>query len=133
MAEAIKNEDSIQEIARMTKLARMTIIGIGAMNNDATVIKSSILNQNDFLLLSMKGAVGDILCHFIDKEGNLIDTEINSRLISTPLSTVKELENVIGVAAGDSKVTAIRAALKGSYLDALITDENTAQKLIEIE
>ena len=81
----------------------------------------------------MKGAVGDILCHFIDKEGNLIDTEINSRLISTPLSTVKELENVIGVAAGDSKVTAIRAALKGSYLDALITDENTAQKLIEIE
>ncbi|PKM52091.1 MAG: sugar-binding protein [Firmicutes bacterium HGW-Firmicutes-7] len=133
MATAMKNESSIQEIENMTKLASMTIIGIGAMNNDATIIKSSILNHNDFLLLSMQGAVGDILCHFIDKNGTLIDSEIDARLISTPLSAIKALDNVIGIAAGNSKVSAIRAALMGSYLDVLITDENTAQQLIEFE
>lgn len=133
MAAAIKSEASLQEISNMTKLAKMTIVGIGAMNNDATVLKSSILSQNDFLLLRMQGAVGDILCHFIDKNGNLIDTEIDSRLISTPLSTIKELDNVIGIAAGDSKVEAICAALKGKYLDVIITDEKTALQLIDLE
>ncbi len=129
MAEAMKNEVSIQEISNMTKLASMTIVGIGAMNDDATIIKSSILNQNDFLLLSMQGAVGDILCQFIDKDGKLVDAELHSRLISTPLASIKELDNVIAIAAGDSKVVTINAALKGGYVDILITDENTAQKL----
>ncbi|MDF2592080.1 MAG: sugar-binding protein [Clostridia bacterium] len=131
MAEAIKNETSIKEIESMSKLASMTIVGIGAMNHDATILKSSTLSQNDFILLSMQGAVGDILSHFIDKDGSLLDTEIDSRLISTPLSALKEFNNVIAVAAGEKKVTAIRAALTGDYIDVLITDENTAQKLIE--
>lgn len=133
MAEAIKSEYSIQEISNMTKLASMTIVGIGGINNEATVLKSAMLSQNDFLLLRMQGAVGDILCHFIDKEGNLIDNEIESRLISTPLTTIKDLENVIGIAAGEHKVSAISAALKGKYLDVLITDENTALKIINQE
>lgn len=131
MAEAIKNETSIQEISNMTKLASMTIVGIGAMNDNATIIKSGILSQNDFLLLGMKGAVGDILSHFIDKNGNLIENEYESRLISTSLSTIKELDNVIGVAAGENKIPAIRAALIGGYIDVLITDEDTARNLIE--
>lgn len=131
MAEAIKNETSIQEISNMTKLASMTIVGIGAMNDNATIIKSGILSQNDFLLLGMKGAVGDILSHFIDKNGNLIENDYESRLISTSLSTIKELDNVIGVAAGENKIPAIKAALIGGYIDVLITDEDTARNLIE--
>lgn len=133
MAEAMKNEASIQEVSSMIRLASMTIVGIGSMSEEATIIKSSILTQNDFILLRMQGAVGDLLSHFIDKDGNLIDTEIDSRLISTPLPVLRELNNVIGVAAGDNKIPAIRAALKGAYLDTLITDENTAQKLIDAD
>jgi DNA-binding transcriptional regulator LsrR (DeoR family) len=131
MAEAIKNEASIQEISNMTKLASMTIVGIGAMNDNATIIKSGILSPNDFLLLGMKGAVGDILSHFIDKDGNLIENEYESRLISTSLPTIRDLDNVIGVAAGENKISAIRAALKGGYIDVLITDEDTARNLVE--
>lgn len=131
MAAAIRQESSIKEVSDMIKLASMTIVGIGAMDDDATIVKSSILSHNDFLLLNMKGAVGDIICHFIDKDGNLVDTEIDSRLVSVPLSTLNQLENVIGVAAGTHKVSAIAAALKGGYLDILITDERTAEMLCQ--
>jgi len=37
---------------------------------------------------------------------------------------------VIGIAAGSDKVTAIRAALRGGYLNALVTDEETAEQLL---
>lgn len=131
MAEALRNEASVMELSRMIALAQMTVVGIGAMRESATIFKSGILNNNDFLYLSMQGAVGDLLSHFIDKEGNLLKTPLEERLISTPLDTLKKLKNVIGVAAGDSKVEAIHAALRGQYLDVLITDDRTAGKLLQ--
>lgn len=132
MADAIKQESSVQEVTSMIRLASMTVVGIGGMDDSATIVKSSILNPSDFRLLSMKGAVGDVICHFIDKDGRLVDTEVDSRLVSVPLSTLQELENVIGVAAGKHKLPAIHAALTGGYLDILITDEETAGLLCRI-
>ena len=131
MVTAMRSESSIKEISRMVMLSSLTVVGIGAMNDRATVLKSGILNQNDFLYLKMQGAVGDVLCHFVNKDGELVHTNVEDRLISTPLSTLKELDNVIGVAAGTEKVEAIRATLNGKYLDILITDEETALKLME--
>lgn len=132
MADAIKKESSVQEVTSMIGLASMTIVGIGGMDDSATIVKSSILNPSDFRLLAMKGAVGDVICHFIDRNGNLVDTDVDSRLVSVPLNTLKELENVIGVAAGKHKLPAIHAALMGGYLDILITDEETAAQLCRI-
>ena len=114
----------------MVKLSSFSIVGIGAMNPDATILSNGILSQNDFAYLTMKGAVGDILTHFIDKNGVPVVTSIEDRLVSTPLDTLKELNNVIGIAGGEQKVTVIRAALRGGYIDSLITDEDTAKKLI---
>lgn len=120
----------MMEIRRMVGLSSFSIVGIGAMNNDATIISNGILSKNDFTYLTMKGAVGDVLTHFIDKNGAPVVTNIEDRLVSTPLSTLKELNNVIGIAGGEQKVTVIKAALKGGYIDSLITDEETARKLI---
>lgn len=131
MCEALKAEPCIQEIARMVNLANISVIGIGSMSEDATIIRNGILNKNDFLYLSMQGAVGDILTHFIDQDGNPVNSPIDERMISTSLDTLKQLNNVIGISGGCHKTEAIRAVLKGQYLDILITDEETALSLIK--
>ena len=131
LAEATRNEQSVQDIARMSRLSDATVVGIGSMSDEATIVASNILSKNDFLYLRMQGAVGDILSHFIDAHGQPVDAEIDDRLISTPLESLKELKNVIGVAGGANKVDAIRAVLRGQYLDVLITDEITAAALLE--
>lgn len=132
MVQAIEKEPSIQQILNMTPLAQLSVVGIGGMDEDATLVTNGMFSSNDFLLLSMKGAVGDILCHFIDQNGHLIPSEIEGRLISTSLESLRSLENTIGVAAGENKVKAILAALRGGYLDILITDENTASGILKI-
>lgn len=133
MVKAMREENSVKEILRMVRLSSITVVGIGAMNDEATILKSGILSQSDFVYLKMRGAVGDVLSHFIDKDGNIVSADVEDRLISTPLSTLKELDNVIGVAAGPFKVEAILAALRGGYLNILITDEETALRLSEQE
>lgn len=132
MVQAIEKEPSLMQILNMTTLSQLSVVGIGGMDKEATIVNNGMLSSSDFLLLSMKGAVGDILCHFIDQNGQLVPSEIEGRLISTSLEQLKTLENTIGVAAGESKVKAILAALRGGYLDILITDENTASSILEI-
>jgi DNA-binding transcriptional regulator LsrR (DeoR family) len=90
-----------------------------------------VLSANDFLYLKMRGAVGDILCHFIDKQGNVIAVPLEDRLVSASLETLKSLPNVIGVAAGKDKREAIKGALSLGYMDILITNEDTARWLVD--
>ncbi len=130
---AMNQEPSVEQIANMSTLAQFSVVGIGGMSENATILTNGMFSNSDFLLLSMKGAVGDILCHFIDKDGNLVPSDIEGQLISTPLEKLKSLENTIGVAAGEQKVAAILAALKGGYLDTLITDENTARSILAMD
>ena len=113
------------------KVLIFTLVGIGAMHDSATIVKSGALNQNDLFYLKMHNAVGDVLCHFLDKDGQVIHTPIEDRLISTPLDRLKSMNNVIGLAAGREKIEAIRAVLRGGYLDILITDEPTANLLLK--
>lgn len=115
----------------MVPLSAMSVVGIGHMGEDATIIQNGILTKNDFTILHMKGAVGDVLSHFIDEKGQVVSPDLERRLLSTPLEVLKKLDNVIGVAGGESKENAILAVLQGGYLDVLITDEDTAAHLLD--
>ena len=133
MADAIWQESSVSEISRMISLAQMTVVGIGSMDGSATIFHSGILNSNDLLYLSMQGAKGDVLSHFLDENGRLINTPIEERLIATSMEKLQSLRNVIGVAAGRIKTEAIRAVLRGGILDTLITDTETAEAILALE
>ena len=111
----------------------MSVVGIGCLNDRATIVKNGILNNNDFTFLKMQGAVGDVLSHFLDKNGRVVSHDLEGRLMSTPMDQLRTLDNVIGAAGGADKAEAILAVLRGGYLDMLITDEDTAQLLLGAE
>ena len=128
--DALLDEKSLQDVSTMTEYADMSVVGIGAAVEGATVLRNGILNEGELTVLKMQGAVGDVLNHFMDKDGNLIQTEIEDRVISTDLDKLRQLKNVVGVAGGKDKVTAIKAVLNDGYLNVLITDSDTAAELL---
>ena len=128
--DALLDEKSLQDVSTMTEYADMSVVGIGAAVEGATVLRNGILNEGELTVLKMQGAVGDVLNHFMDKDGNLIQTEIEDRVISTDLDKLRQLKNVVGVAGGKDKVSAIKAVLNGGYLNVLITDSDTAAELL---
>ena len=128
--DALLDEKSLQDVSTMTEYADMSVVGIGAAVEGATVLRNGILNEGELTVLKMQGAVGDVLNHFMDKDGNLIQTEIEDRVISTDLDKLRQLKNVVGVAGGKDKVTAIKAVLNGGYLNVLSTDSDTAAELL---
>lgn len=130
IAEHLLKEQSVCKILDMIPYTNLTVIGIGALNDRATLIKEGFFNTNDFEILKSKGAVGDLLCQFYDINGNVLDLNFHKQLISTEIDVLKSLNHVVAVAGGLEKKDAIIGALRGGYVDVLITDETVAQGLI---
>ncbi len=124
------NEPDIKMITQMSSHADMTVISVGGMTSNTTIINNNILTKNDLTLLRMQGAVGDILSHFIDSKGNPVASSFESTIISTSLNELSSFKNVICVAAGREKIPVLFAALRKKYIDVLITDEPTAEALL---
>lgn len=130
LCESIKKEELIKKTLDMAKTSTYTIIGIGALNLNATIFKSGYLTKVDFELLKSLGAVGDILGQFYDEKGTKMDIGLHKRLISFDIDNLPNMSNVIAVSAGIEKVNSIKVALKRKYFDILITDESTATALM---
>lgn len=128
--DALLGEKSIQEIYAMTEHADMSVVGIGAAVEGATVLRNGIIRESELAILKMQGSVGDVLNHFYDSEGNPITTEIENRTISTDIEKLRTMKNVVGVAGGPEKIAAIKAVLRGGYLNVLVTDSKTAEGLL---
>ena len=61
-----------------------------------------------------------------------METPFVKRMIGLSLEDIKKAENVICVAGLEMKAEAILGAVRGGYIDTLITDENAARKMIEL-
>jgi DNA-binding transcriptional regulator LsrR (DeoR family) len=77
------------------------------------------------------GAVGDVLGRFLDKDGNEISHPLNQRTIGIDLEALKKVPEIILAAAGPHKVDIIRAAIRRGLVHVLITDDVTAELLLE--
>ena len=109
--------------------ADVTFVGIGEMGVDAPLCVDGFLGKDEMLALMAKGATGEICGWIFDGEGNLVDNAINERVASAPIPD-REASTVIGIAKGQRKRPAVRAALIGRQINGLITDEATAEFLI---
>lgn len=89
------------------------------------------MRGEDILQMEEQGSVGDICSRFFDGSGRPCELDINRRMISIQLEALRGIGHVAGVAAGLSKVEAIKAALRAGYVQVLVTSEHTAEALLK--
>lgn len=109
--------------------ADATFVGIGHISQNSPLLVDGFIEENEHQLLQTEGAKGEIVSWLFDENGDLLNTSLTQRIVSAPL-TINPTQPVYGIAAGDHKVDAIFAALKGQLINALITNEHTAEQLL---
>jgi len=77
------------------------------------------------------GAVGDVCIRFFDSDGRHLDSELDDRVLGIGAETLRSIPRRVAVAGGARKSTAIRAALRGGWVNVLITDLQVARGLID--
>ncbi|TIU12333.1 MAG: sugar-binding transcriptional regulator, partial [Mesorhizobium sp.] len=103
---------------------------VGSFSNDSPIANYGFIKPSELEELQAAGAVGDILCHFIDAEGRLVDHEVNRRVCAYPLQDLSDIPAIILVSGGQEKIAIMRAALANTNVSVLITDEDAAKGLL---
>lgn len=131
---ALRQERAVAETLRQARRVNVALIGIGSVDPALSSLRrAGYLTAADLVALRQAGAVGDVLARALDAEGRPLDHPLNRRVIGLALEDLKRIPLVIAVAGGAAKAPAIRAALRGGYVDLLVTDAAAAAAVLTPE
>ncbi|MCC3144440.1 sugar-binding transcriptional regulator [Halanaerobium sp. Z-7514] len=120
-------EPSIQKTLEILKKANILIHGVGTA---ADMAARRGMNQKEIKELLAAGAVGEAFGFYFNYQGEIV---YSTSSVGLNLSDLETIDKVIVVAGGENKAEAIIAAVSNVYQDILITDENTAKKIISLK
>ncbi len=130
---AIKQEPAISSILEASHDLDATLVGIGEEPvRDASHLSDYPFDTPMINELVDAQAVGDICGNFFDIQGNLCETTLKNRIVSINIRELPNHKRVIGIGGGQKKIHSILGALNGHYLHVLITDVQTAEKVLEL-
>jgi len=119
-----------QQAIRLFDYVTTALVGIGAIEPSPLLAQSgNVFSPQELELLRQQNAAGDILMRFFDKNGSLVKTGLENRVISMSLEQLSKTSRAVGVAGGSRKYVAILAALRGRWINILVTDHFTASRL----
>jgi DNA-binding transcriptional regulator LsrR (DeoR family) len=121
----------VRSTLELAAQADIAVVGIGLFGPGSHLLKNkNILSREDIDLLTSLNVVGDISFRFFNDQGKYVSSEIDERIVGLTAEQVGKIPRIIGIAGGPNKLKTIHAALKGRLIHVMITDNDTALKLI---
>jgi DNA-binding transcriptional regulator LsrR (DeoR family) len=109
-------------------IANVIFIGVGSLGDESPIINDGFITKAEGLELEKLGAVGEVLGRFIDAQGNVVNCKQNELIMSYDIR--RNNCPRIAISGGEHKREAILAALRGQWINGLVTDEKTARWLL---
>jgi DNA-binding transcriptional regulator LsrR (DeoR family) len=123
---------SIRETLRLARSADFYVVGVGSIESDLIFTQTGLIKRDELERLSHAGAVGDVCARFFDRAGREIASPFADRVVGIELDDLRRADLTIGVAGGPDKVLPLFGALQGGLLKVVITDEQTARSLLDL-
>ncbi|MBZ3692078.1 sugar-binding transcriptional regulator [Phyllobacterium calauticae] len=127
--ELLHAQAMIRPVLELSAQANVAFLGIGDLEDDAPLFVDGFISRDELLALRRAGAVCEIVGRAFDRNGVPIEGLTNDRVASAHIPS-RETATVIAIAMGAKKLPGIVAAIKGSLINGLITDEQTAEALL---
>ncbi|MBM7599110.1 deoxyribonucleoside regulator [Virgibacillus halotolerans] len=128
---ALLEQPQIKQTFSLINQCNIAIHGIGSLDEEnSSMQRSGYIDEQQREKYAKAGAVGHVLGHMIDIDGNIIK-EQDYHTIGAPLDLLKNLEWSIGVATNSIKYKAVIAAINGGYVNCLIINRLLANKLLQ--
>jgi deoxyribonucleoside regulator len=134
MQRALVDEARIHETLEMARRATAAVVGIGSvMPNISSLVRAGYLTEQELAGIRESGAVGDICARQFSLRGEILDIELNQRVVGIDCAALRSIACVIGVAGGVLKAPAILGALRGGLVDVLVTDVQAAEEVLHLD
>lgn len=124
------DEPVLQRQFELIHRTNRILFGVGDIGERATVRISGLCTGPELDDYLARGAEAVIIGRFIDANGTPLGGDHDSRMVGISLEELKNVPGRICVAAGLSKIAAIRATLGAHYATHFVTDLETAEALL---
>lgn len=123
-------ESSIQRVVQLGQEADIAAFGVGAITTGSSQVYSAgYLTTSEISELVADEVVGDVCTHFLRADGSYRSIEINKRASGPSPEELRKIPIRICIAAGEHKISAVRAALAAGTATDLVIDESIAKNL----
>ncbi|MBK1696402.1 hypothetical protein CKO21_03995 [Rhodovibrio salinarum] len=126
----LMQQEVLQEVFDKARQVDIALVSVGKATTDSTIYRLGLVSEKEIAELQALESVGDLLGHYLDAEGRLVDHSLNNRVMALSPLHLDQVGQVVLVSGGPSKVPAVRASLLGGYVNTLITDEVAANALL---
>lgn len=128
--EAMLRDGSIKAALDAAGEVSIALVGIGALDDSAPLVRYGHISDRDRRALLGAGAVGDMATRFFTADGSPVKV-LDDRLLAVDWGRLREVPLVIAMASGEYKRDAIAGALRSGCVDVLVTDERTASAVLD--
>ena len=129
-AATLRQHPGIAEVFERTRMLDMALVSVGNVAPNSTLIRYGMVDRDMLTEVTRAGAVADMLCQFIDSDGQLLDHELNRRIMAADAASLARTPKLILVSGGWQKVPALLAAVRLLHPAVLITDETAAEGML---
>ncbi|WP_155291329.1 sugar-binding transcriptional regulator [Rhodococcoides fascians] len=125
-------ERSIRRVLELQDRMNLAVFSIGVMSGavPSHVYSAGYLEREDRAELQRDGVVGDIATVFLRSDGSYNRIALNDRSSGPSLDRLKAVPRRVAIVAGESKLDALTAALRGGLITDLVIDDISAAKLV---
>jgi deoxyribonucleoside regulator len=120
---ALLRELEIDAVIEMVRQAELALTGIGSVRPHISgLARAGYVSEEDLHAFMREGAVGDIC-----------GLDLHQRVITIDPPSLRDISCVMAIAAWREKAPAILGALRGGYVDILVTDDAAATEVLRLD
>ncbi len=127
--DALANHTGMSDIFQRARSLDMAVVSVGDLTPRSVFSEYGLLSREELASLERAGAIGDVLCHFVDAEGNIVDHPVNKRVLAVNPVDLRGTRNIILASGGWQKLGVIMAGLRLLKPTVLIVDDLVAERL----
>ncbi len=125
---ALLEDAAVAQCVSMWSNLHYALVGVGKVGGTQdSLFLARVRAAEEY---SKRRVVADICGRFLDENGEVVAEETDV-VMGIDLPALRRADTVLAVAGGIGKVAAITAALKGRWVDVLVTDVSAAAGILE--
>ncbi|MGZ2452789.1 MULTISPECIES: sugar-binding transcriptional regulator [Rhizobium] len=122
----------LNRIMKLSADLDIALVSVGDIGTHSTSLSVASLAPEELETLISEGAMCDVLCNFLDRDGRTVDHPVNDRVMSVDLDTVRRARHVVIASGGEQRAAAILAAIRRIGCNTLVTDESAARQMLSL-
>jgi DNA-binding transcriptional regulator LsrR (DeoR family) len=124
----------VSNTVQLFEKVTLALVGVGALEPSTLVASSgNVFSEEELKSAQKQGAVGDICLRFYDARGQAVRGALDDRVIGMSLDGLRRVQRSVAVCGGKRKFQAILGAVRGKWINTLVTDQYTAERLAKAQ